>query len=319
MTTNFSRSGSSPPRRNINRPLGGVRTAVQDARPAQVPPQRDTSVLVHDCFDQVGGETKPIPCLCSHRVGKLDRASLVRRGKADSLIYTHLGRQKKSLNSIVLRREYVTERVSKSKINGRNLLPAMLKSASVMSFKKGVIRGKNGTAIELEFNRTDALYWNTVLKELGLDKEAGLFLRDAAEGRGLLVRLTTLEHFQMAPIRPNDGIDPEVDAIMASTIAERKEGARRTRARVGAAGFVKGTAGGLTYGAEGKVVGLIEGEGVIADNSLAVYSPGTEPDSDDLDAHIAPTPKVDKEELPHDTVPDREKPSLEAENRSRRE
>jgi hypothetical protein len=308
-----------PPRRILNRSVGGVRNTVLDSRPAQLPPKSDTSVLVHDCFDQVGGETKPIPCLCSHRISKLDRVSLVRRGKADSLVYTHLGRQKKSLNSIVLRREYVTERVSKAKINGRMLLPAMLKSASVMSFKKGVIRGKNGTAIELEFNRTDAFYWNTVLKELGLDKESGLFLRDAAEGRGLPVRLTTLEHFQMAPIRPNDGIDPEIDAIIASTVAERKEGARRTRARVGAAGFVKGTAGGLTYGAEGKVIGLIEDEGVTADNSLAVYSPGSEPDSDEFDAEIPPIPKVDKAEVAHDTLPDREKPSLEAENRSRRE
>jgi hypothetical protein len=308
-----------PPRRILSRPLGGVRNTVQDSRPAQVPSQRDASVLVHDCFDQVGGETKPIPCLCSHRISKLDRASLVRRGKADSLIYTHLGRQKKSLDSIVLRREFVGQQTAKKKINGRKVVSAMLKTRGVMSYRRNVVQGKNGTRIELELDRTDALYWNTVLKELGLDKEAGLFLKDAAEGRGLTVRLTTLEHFQMAPIRPNDGIDPEVDALVASTIAERKEGARRTRARVGAAGFVKGTAGGLTYGAGGKVVGLIEDEGVTADNSLAVYSPGTEPDSDEFDVEMPPTPKVDKEEVAHDTLPDREKPSLEVENRSRRE
>jgi hypothetical protein len=149
----------------------------------------------------------------------------VRRGKADSLIYTRLGKQKKSLDSIVLRREYVNERVSKSKINGRKLVPVMLKSASVMSFKKGVIRSKNGTAIELDLNCTDAAYWNTVLVQLGLGKNAGRFLKDAAKGMGLAVSLTTLE-FRTADAKPAalSGLDATVSDVRADEITEHVRG-----------------------------------------------------------------------------------------------
>jgi len=240
MTTNFSRSGSSPPRRNINRPLGSVRNTVQDSRPAQAPPKPDTSVLVHDCFDQQGGESKPTPCGCAQRISRLDAQSLIKRAKADLLIFLHLGKQKRNPDSIVLRREYVRARISKSKIDGNRLLPAILKPGNKISFKKGVIRSqKTGAAIELEFERTDAHYWSTVLVELGLSASAGKFLKDAAHGMGVAASLTTLEPFQMAPVTMEDGLNPEINAVFAGTIAERKEGARRSRAKVGAAGYAR--------------------------------------------------------------------------------
>jgi hypothetical protein len=229
MTTNFSRSGNSPPRHNINRPLGRVRNTVQDTRPAQVPPKPDTSVLVHDCFDQHGGENKPTPCGCSQRISRLDATALIRKGRADALVMTRFGKPERKHDTIVLRRDYVAKRREKTKVSGRKLLPALLKSTSILSFKKGVIRGKNGTAIQLELDRTDAHYWNTVLVQLGLGKNAGLFLKDAAWGMGIAVSLTTLEPFQAATATSIavSGLDPGVDEVRAEEIVKHRQGGGR--------------------------------------------------------------------------------------------
>jgi hypothetical protein len=215
------------------RPLGGPRNTIQDTRPAQKPPESDTSVLVHDCFDQHGGEIKSEDCACTQRTSRIDAAALIRRCRADALVIVRYGRPEKKRDSIVLRRDYVEKLRMKAKVDGQKLLPAILKHGSVLSFKKNVIRGKNGTAIELDLNRTDAEYWNTVMVQLGLGVSAGAFLKDAAFGMGLPVRITSLENFEMADAATgHSDIDPEVDAVMAVTIAEHKRGVRSNRRSV---------------------------------------------------------------------------------------
>jgi hypothetical protein len=221
------------------RPLGGPRNTIQDTRPAQQPPKSDTSVLVHDCFDQQGGEIKSKDCACTQRTSRIDAAALIRRCRADALVIVRYGRPEKKHDSIVLRREYVEKLRMKAKVDGQRLLPAILKHGSVLSFKKNVIRGKNGTAIELDLNRTDAEYWNTVMVQLGLGASAGKFIAQAYEGKGLPASFTSLENFQMAPVTTEDGLDPEINAVMATTIHERKEGVRHSRHRVRPSGTAR--------------------------------------------------------------------------------
>jgi len=219
-----------PKSRIANRPLGGPRSSVMDSRPAQKPSESDKSVLVHDCFDQQGGETKPEDCGCTQRTGKLDAASLIRRGCAEVLVMVRYGKREQKRDSIVLRRDYVEKLRLKSKVNGRKLLPVILKHGSILSFRKNVIRCKNGTAMELDLNRTDAEYWNTVMVQLGLSVSAGTFLKEAAFGMGLPVRFTSLENFEMADATTGrSDIDPDVDTVIATTIAEHKRGVRSNR------------------------------------------------------------------------------------------
>jgi hypothetical protein len=212
------------------RPLGGPRNTIQDTRSAQKPPESDKSVLVHDCFDQQGGEAKPENCGCTQRTSRLDAAALIQRCCADALVIIRYGKSEKKRDSIVLRRKYVEKLRMKVKVDGQKLVPAILKHCSILSFKKNVIRGKNGTAIELDLNRTDAEYWNTVMVQLGLGVSAGMFLKQAAFGMGLPVRFTTLENFEMADAATGrSDIDPEVDTVIAMTIAEQKRGVRSHR------------------------------------------------------------------------------------------
>jgi len=212
---------------------------------AQQPPQADTSVLVHDCFNQKAGEQQP-DCACDRRISRLDAAALLREGKADRPVYTRGSKVLSSRNSIVLRREYVDALRMRRKVDPNKLLPSLLKPANRLSFKAGIIRAKNGTAIQLEMERTDALYWNSVLVALGMEAD------EAVQAMGVPASLTTLENFHLAPIATHD-IDPEVDAIIAGTITDRKNEVRQSRSKVGAAGFVKGTSGGLTYNENGKI------------------------------------------------------------------
>jgi hypothetical protein len=293
MTTFLSRSGNSPPVykglvKKRQPPTGGPRKTSQDPKPPQKLPQDDT-VLVHDCYDQHGGETKLEDCACTRRVPRLDAASLIKHGRADAVIMMRNGQREMKRNSIVLRRDYVARQVLKLKINSRKLLPAILKQGNGLSFKNGVIRSKNGTAIELEMDRTDAEYWNNVLVQLGLGVHADEFLKDADWGMGATPSLTSLENFTMAPITLSNGIDDldlEIDKARAITILERQEGVRRSRHKVGAAGFVKGTSGGLTYwdGTEGGGE-RISKDGEVRDTRIkgapAVYSPGNSRDSDE--------------------------------------
>jgi hypothetical protein len=218
--------------RSAFRSFGGPRNFVQDSRPPQKPPKADTSVLVHECFDQHGGENQPEDCGCTERVGRLESDSLIRRSCADFLVIVRYGKRESKRDAIVLRRDYVAKRLLKLKINSRKLLPAILKHGSILSFKKGIIRSKNGTAIELEMNRTDAQYWNNVLVQVGLSLSAGMFLKDAALGMGVPASFTSLENFQMAPVTTTDGLDPTINAVLAETIQERKEGVFRARHRV---------------------------------------------------------------------------------------
>jgi hypothetical protein len=251
--------------------MGGPRNTIPDSRPPQKLPQDDT-VLIHDCFDQHGGETKPEDCGCARRFPRLEAASLIKHSRADVLVIMRNGKREVRRDSIVLRRAYVAQRVLKLQINARNLLPAILKQGNVLSFRKGIIRGKNGTAIELEMNRTDAEYWNNVLVQLGLSRDAGGFLKDAAWGMGVAASFTSLENFQMAPVTTGQSdIDPNVDAAMATEIQDRREGVRRSRHKVGAAGFIKGS-GGLTYwdGDKGEIK-----------DAPSIYSPGNSRDSDE--------------------------------------
>ena len=98
---------------------------------------------------------------------------------------------------------------------------------------------KTGTPIELDMTRTDALYWNTVLVHLGLGASAGKFLDEADLGKGLPASFTSLENFQLAPVTTEDGLDPEINAAMATTIHERKEGVRHSRNRVRPSGTAR--------------------------------------------------------------------------------
>ncbi len=197
------------------------------------------SVLVHDCFDQRGGEIKPEDCGCAQRTGRLDAATLIRRGCADELVIVRYGKSEKRRDSIVLLRDYIAKRRAKMKINPQKLLPAILKPGSKLSFKRNVIRAQNGTPIELDMKRTDARYWNTVLVHLGLGAEAGKFLDEADAGKGLPASFTELENFSMAPVTTEDGLDPEINAVMATTIHERKEGVRHARHRARARGAAR--------------------------------------------------------------------------------
>jgi hypothetical protein len=225
--------------RIASRFVGGPRNCATDARPAQKPPDSDTSVLVHDCFDQQSGERKPEDCGCAQRTGRLDAAALIRRGCADELVIVRYEKSEKRRDSIVLRREYIAKRRAKMKINPQKLLPAILKPGNKLSFKRNVIRAQNGTPIELDMKRTDARYWNTVLVHLGLGAEAGKFLHEADAGKGLPASFTELENFSMAPVTAEDGLDPEIHALMATTIHERKEGVRHARHRVRARGAAR--------------------------------------------------------------------------------
>jgi hypothetical protein len=247
-------------------------------------PTTKNPVLVHGCFDQQGGESKP-DCSCteieSHHIGFLDAGTLIKNGKADWLRYTKNGKVLISKNSIVLRREYVQERLLKSEVDPAKLIPAIVRSTNRITYKrnrvkasdgtwtKGVIRAENGTPIELELERTDAEYWNGILVALGLGAEAGKFLKDAAVGMGEPVSFTKLENWQMAPVKPLDGLDPEINGIMAGEIHARKEGVRQRRHKVGAAGFVKGS-GGVTYNEFGKTV-----------KAKPIWSAGSSRDSDE--------------------------------------
>ena len=219
---------------------------------APKPQAADLSVLVHDCFNQQGGETKT-DCACQQKISRLDAAALLKAGKADRLVYTRGGKVLFSRTSIVLRRDYVHALRMKRKVDPAKLLPAILKPASRLSFRDGILRAENGSAFVLEVERTDALYWNSVLISLGLGAEAGQFLDEAAEGMGVPVSLTTLENFHLADNKLIHGIDPEVNALIGLTIREAKAGARHRRHRVGAAGFMRGTSGGLTYNENGKI------------------------------------------------------------------
>lgn len=276
-----------PSKSNIaSRPIGGPRSCIQDARPAQKPPESDISVLVHHCFDQQGGEIKPEDCGCAQRTGRLDAAALIRRGCADELVIIRYGKSEKRRDSIVLRRDYIAKRRTQVKVSSRKLLPAILKHGSILSFRKNVIRGKNGAAIELDLDCTDAKYWNTVMVQLGLGASAGKFIEQADEGKGLPASFTSLENFQMAPapsLENDDGLDPEINAALSATINEKREEVRRGRHKVGATGFVKGTAGGLTYGKFGKVVGTVADAeaGIVADPAHAIHSAGNPRDSDE--------------------------------------
>lgn len=278
---------STLPKSNIaTRPIGGVRTTVTDARPAQNPPEADTSVLVHDCFDQVGGETKPPDCGCAQRMSKLDALTLIRRGCADALVITRYGKSEKRRDSIVLRQDYIAKRRLQMKIDPQTMLATIRKQGNILSFKRNVIRGKNGTAITLDMKRTDAKYWNEVLVDLGLGASAGHYIAQADTGKGLPASFTSLENFSMAPapsLENDDGLDPEINAALSATINEKREEVRRGRHKVGAAGFVKGTAGGLTYAKFGKVVGTTADKdaGIVADPSHAIHSAGNARDSDE--------------------------------------
>jgi hypothetical protein len=274
-----------------NHSFGRPRRSVQDVRPAQKPPEADTSVLVHDCFDQFGGETKPDDCGCAQRTSQLDAAALIRRGCADALVIVRYGKSEKKRDSIVLRPDYVAKRRAKTEINPKKAVPAILKLGSKLSFKRNVIRAQNGTPIELDMKRTDALYWNSVLVHLGLGASAGKFLDEADAGKGLPASLTTLENFKMAPapsLENDDGLDPEINATLSATINEKREGVQRGRHKVGAAGFIKGTSGGLTYGKFGEVVGTVAdaNAGIVADSSHAIHSAGNLRDSDEDDGDL---------------------------------
>ena len=260
----------------LHRPLGGPRNTIQDSRPPQLPPAVDTSVIFHDCHDQQSGEPKPDDCGCK-RGSKLDAAALIKHGKADPLVFARNGKVEKSKTSIVLRREYVTERLLKSTVDPSLLLPAILKSGSILSFRKDTIRAANGAAIVLEIERTDAHYWNSVLVVLGIGEESGKYLKNAAAGMGTTADFTKLENWEIAPFKRGQRdeygrplIDPAIENVIGDTLEERATEVKRRRHKVGAANFRKGS-GGLTYGVEGGKTKKLK----------PIYSVGASRDSDE--------------------------------------
>ena len=275
------------PKSNIaTRPIGGVRTTVTDARPAQNPPEADTSVLVHDCFDQVGGEneTAGLRMRATHeQTGCTDIDSSRLCGRTG---YHALRKVRETTDSIVLRQDYIAKRRLQMKIDPQTMLATIRKQGNILSFKRNVIRGKNGTAITLDMKRTDAKYWNEVLVDLGLGGQRGPLHRAGGHRKGIACEFHQLgELFLMAPapsLENDDELDPEINAALSATINEKREEVRRGRHKVGAAGFVKGTAGGLTYAKFGKVVGTTADKdaGIVADPSHAIHSAGNARDSD---------------------------------------
>jgi hypothetical protein len=282
----------------------------------QAPPAPDTSVLVHDCFDQAGGEHQP-ECACSDRIGRLDAAALIKAGKADALRITRNGRLEIRRSAIVLRRAYVLLRLKARKVNPRKALNALLKPANRLTFRAGVIRDKHGNAFEIETDNDSAHYWNGVLVAMGLGAQSGKFMQEAAVSKGLASSLTTIENFQMAPIALVDGLDPEVNGLLASEINGRKTENRRRRCKVGAAGFVKGS-GGVTYGDCGKIKDI-----------NGIYSVGNSRDSDETyyESHeatgqLSPAAhdrerKLDKRYAPRDADPDEVQAEIDIEESKR--
>ena len=238
------------------RPSKFDRTVAPTPMPAaQTAPPPDKAVLVHDCFAQETGESRPHDCGCTdyerNHVNKLDAQALVTNKKADWLTYKRGEKVVISATAIVLRREYVSQLLTRAKIIPSQLISELVKQPSI-SFKDGIIRAPNGTSIVVEMESTDVHYWRKLLVDLGLGMNATRFLKEAAEGMGLPVSFTKFENWQIAPHSPVEGIDPEVEEVIASELADRRKEIEQSRKKAGAAGFVRGS-GGLRHTEWGKV------------------------------------------------------------------
>jgi hypothetical protein len=106
-----------------------------------------------------------------------------------------------------------------------------------------------------------------------------MYLKDAAAGKGLPVSFTKLEGWKMAPIHSIDGLDREIDAVIATEIHQRKNEVHWRRHRVGGAGVAqtsKARAGGVTYNEFGRIV-----SGGDRGNAMSLDSRGNSRDSDE--------------------------------------
>jgi hypothetical protein len=196
--------------------FGISRNTVQDLRPAQNPPKSDTSVLVHDCYDQKRGQKKRPRCGCKTRISQSEAKDRVRRRAARWLPITRNGKREWKHNSIVMR------------ANQRHKLSVVLQSAKPSSVNKNIEITKHGKRFHLDITRTEKFYWNTVLSQIGFGSPQGGFIEDATQGRGKPLSLRDHEDAQIAPVKWNqngetqwvDGqsLDPDIEEIILQTI-----------------------------------------------------------------------------------------------------
>jgi hypothetical protein len=117
------------------RPLGVLAPQVRDKRPAQKPrrgfkpptseqvkaaqenlgvgkaaSEFKKEILVHDCFSQRHGYTKPLHCSCDTRIESWKARNLIKNGLADFLLYKRSGRELENRKSIVVTEEFRAKR-----------------------------------------------------------------------------------------------------------------------------------------------------------------------------------------------------------------
>jgi len=176
----------------------------------------DTLVLVHDCYNPKGKQKKARRCGCKTHISQAEAKDLVHRRRAIYLPITRYGRLERKHTSIVMR------------VNQRQKLPAILQAAKASSVNKNIAKTKHGKSFHLDLKRTDKLYWDTVMSQIGLGVPTGLILDDADQGKGRLLSLKGYEDVPIAPVKWNqdgetqwvDGqhIDPDVEEIILQTI-----------------------------------------------------------------------------------------------------
>src|SRR5580704_5758002 len=117
------------------RPLGVLAPQVRDKRPAQkprrgfkpptseqvkaaqenlgvgkAPSESKKEILVHDCFSQRHGYTKPLHCSCDTRIEYWKARNLIKKGLAEFLLYKRSGREQENRKSIVVTEEFSAKR-----------------------------------------------------------------------------------------------------------------------------------------------------------------------------------------------------------------
>ncbi len=235
--------------------------AISDPRPAQVAPAPAT-ILVHRCF--ANGESKPASCRCKERttfyeaallvadkkarwLGNNQRSIVIRQSKAT--VAEHEPLRKEGLkfhNSFLPIEARIFEDFKKwlnRMVRGENLPPVVLSWSD--SFLKTVLRNPDIAAEQCPafmvrkphedpkktpqlFNKLlgfSAKWWEDVLAFNGLSEEAGIYTKDAEQGRGELVydRYTTNDidtirghcfvnpAISQDPTQPNHGMSHDLE------------------------------------------------------------------------------------------------------------
>jgi len=149
-----------------------------------------SQVRVHDCFDVLAGESKPLKCNCPNRVSPQEAQELVDSGKAKFL-------NRRSIASLVVRNPVA--RVANREVFAANETDHEF----IQKFRTSMPGSKlsesdllDGIKNPEQFNGSDAYpagrqlskhYWNKALVNRGLSKFRGEFLTNAPHGRGKLI------------------------------------------------------------------------------------------------------------------------------------